>query len=227
MSSTASVQRSPVIPSSATGIKAPDFRARAMAKQAWLVRRSEPRRGLLLGLIAGGAIGCLGAFAVLSVIPNEGPARATTGTAAVARNQPPVAQTPPTTEAAAVKTASEASNPTGGEVRRVGADRSPAPAAPTGAASTAGARPDAARSELSSNAKVTAVTPATPPATQSLTSDAPVLAQGETPEPKPKVAEKKKKKKKQIAKQRNRPQPNQWARPDNFFFGGDRMARSF
>jgi hypothetical protein len=74
---------------------------------------------------------------------------------------------------------------------------------------------------------VTAVTPATPPATQSLTSDAPVLAQGETPEPKPKVAEKKKKKKKQIAKQRNRPQPNQWARPDNFFFGGDRMARSF
>jgi hypothetical protein len=227
MSSTASIQRSPMIPSSATGDKAPDFRARAMAKQAWLVRRSEPRRGLLLGLIAGGAIGCLGAFAVLSVIPNEGPARATRGAAAVAGNQPTGAQTAPTTEAAAVKTASEASNPSSGEVRRVATDRSPAPVAPAAAASPTSARPDAARPELSSNAKVTAVTPATPPATHSLTSDAPVLAQGETPEPKPKVAEKKKKKKKQIAKHRNRPQPNQWARPDNFFFGGDRMARNF
>lgn len=222
MSSTASVQRSPMNPDSVSASardKAPDFRARAMAKQAWLVRRAEPKRGLLLGLIAGGAIGCLGAFAVMSVVPNEGPVRATTGAATVAANQPAGAQTAPIA-AASAKATNEASSANGGEVGRAAADRSVAPAA-----STVGARPDAARPELSSNAKVTAVTPATPPATQSLTTDAPVLAQGGTPEPKPRVAEKKKKKK--VAKQRNRPQPNQWARPDNFFFGGDRMARSF
>jgi cytoskeletal protein RodZ len=225
MSSTTSVQRSSAIQNStaATGNRTPDFRARAMAKQAWLVRRSEPKRGLLLGLIAGGAIGCLGAFAVMSVIPNEGPARATSGAATVVANPPTGVQTAtPKTEAAAAKP-SEASTPSSSDVRRVAADRSPA--APAAPATSATPRPDAARTELSSNTKVPAVTPAEPPATQSLTSDAPVLAQGGTPEPKPRVAEKKKKKK-QVVK-RNRPQPNQFARPDNFFFGGDRMARSF
>src|SRR4051794_17008941 len=96
MSSTASVQRSPMIPTSVSASardKAPDFRARAMAKQAWLVRRSEPKRGLLLGLIAGGAIGCLGALAVTSIVPSEGPKRATTGAAVIAANQPTGGQT--------------------------------------------------------------------------------------------------------------------------------------
>jgi hypothetical protein len=78
---------------------------------------------------------------------------------------------------------------------------------------------------VSSNAKVTAVTPAEPPATQSLTTDAPVLAQSETPVSKPKVAEKKKKKK--VIVHRSRPRVNDFARRDNFFFGGDRMANSF
>jgi hypothetical protein len=207
--------------SSSARDKAPDFRTRAMAKQAWLVRRSEPKRGLLLGLIAGGAIGCLGAFAVMSVVPNEGPARATTGAAPVTANQPTGGQT--ASNEAAGKGTNDISKPNI-EVARTTA--APTAAAAPGA-SPVTPRPDAARNELSSNAKVTAVTPATPPATQSLTSDAPVLAQGGTPEPKPRVAEKKKKKKQVVRHQRNRPQPNQWARPDNFFFGGDRMARSF
>ena len=69
---------------SSAGQKTPDFRARAAAKQAWRVRRSEPRRGLLLGIVTGTAIGCLGAFALLSVLPREMPAgRSTTGLATV------------------------------------------------------------------------------------------------------------------------------------------------
>jgi hypothetical protein len=200
--------------------KAPDFRARAMAKQAWLVRRSEPKRGLLLGLIAGGAIGCLGAFAVMSVVPNEGPVRAGTGAVTVTPNQPAGIQT--VSNDAAGKAVNDISKPNV-EISRTLA----APAAATVPGASLSPRADSARPELSANAKVTAVTPATPPATQSLTTDAPVLAQGGTPEPKPRVAEKKKKKKQVVRHQRNRAPSNQWARPDSFFFGGDRMARSF
>lgn len=241
MSSTASFQRSAAIPDSGfSRDKTPDFRARAMAKQAWLVRRSEPRRGLLLGLIAGGAIGCLGAFSVLSVIPSEGPARTTPTAVTIAANQPASAQP-----------ASDGSNPDRREVRQVSTDRvapvattpattkaaapattAPAATAPVTPASTLAAAPVAprpdpgvARTEVSSNAKVTAVTPAEPPATQSLTSAAPVLAQGDIPVSKPKVAEKKKKKK--VIVRRSRPRTNDFARRDNFFFGWDRMANSF
>jgi hypothetical protein len=88
----------------------PDFRARAAAKQAWLARRSEPRRGLLLGLIGGGVIGCLGAFAVLSVLPSDMPAPKTASDAIIAGTPAGGAATPRRhSETIESKTANEAS----------------------------------------------------------------------------------------------------------------------
>ena len=51
----------------------PDFRIRTRAEQ-------ESRRDLWLGLIAGTVVGCLGAFAVISVVPGEAMRRIITAT---------------------------------------------------------------------------------------------------------------------------------------------------
>ena len=229
MSSSVGVQRSPVIQDSFSSARAPDFKARAEAKKAWLARRSAPRKGLFLGLLAGGAIGCLSAFAVMSVIPNEVPAPAAAdGRAAI------IPSARPANDAASVKVVTDGSTPERREVRQISTDRvaSPTTSAPVPAAVTRGAPPSGvARTELSANAKPAAtpvVQAAIPEAPTAAAGEpaAPVLAQTDTAEQKPKAVEKKRKKKK-TAKQRNRPQPNQWAPPDNFFFGGDRMARSF
>jgi hypothetical protein len=235
----AGVQRSSSIPDSSVHDKAPDFRARAMAKQAWLVRRSEPRRGLLLGLIGGTAVGCLGAFAVMSVIPNDSPARARVAAVSVQANQPATvlpagvqsAAAPsavPTSQTAAAQPAPQGSSPASREAPR-NAATSATPARIAAPAPAATPRGDVARTELSANTKVAPVTPAEPPATRSLSSETPVLAQGDTPpESKPKVAEKRKKKKVvRVAKPRHRAPLNNWARQDNFFFGGNRMSNSF
>jgi len=230
----AGVQRSSSIPDSSVHDKAPDFRARAMAKQAWLVRRSEPRRGLLLGLIGGTAVGCLGAFAVMSVIPNDSPARAPVAAVSLPSNQaatlPAAAIQPaasqsavPVSQTAAVKPAPEGAGPA--------APRSVAAATTTGPAPATAAPPrgDVARTELSANTKVAPVTPAEPPATRSLSPETPVVAQSDTPpESKARLVEKKKKKKViRVAKPRHRAPLNNWARQDNFFFGGSRMFNSF
>jgi len=230
----AGVQRSSSIPDSSVHNKAPDFRARAMAKQAWLVRRSEPRRGLLLGLIGGTAVGCLGAFAVMSVIPNDSPARAPAAAVSLPANQaatlPAAAIQPaasqsavPVSQTAAVKPAPEGASPA--------APRSVAAAPTTGPAPATAAPPrgDVARTELSANTKVAPVTPAEPPATRSLSPETPVVAQSDTPpESKARLVEKKKKKKViRVAKPRHRAPLNNWARQDNFFFGGSRMFNSF
>ena len=243
MSSSVGVQRSPVIQDSFSSARAPDFKARAEAKKAWLARRSAPRKGLFLGLLAGGAIGCLSAFAVMSVIPNEVPAPAAAdGRAAT------IPSARPANDAAGVKVVTDGSTPERRELRQISTDRvatpapvaapppipavSPATGAPVPAAVTRGTPPSGvARTELSANAKPAAtpvVQAAIPEAPTAAAGEpaAPVLAQTDTAEQKPKAVEKKRKKK-QTAKQRNRPQPNQWAPPDNFFFGGDRMARSF
>jgi len=76
---------------------------------------------------------------------------------------------------------------------------------------------------------VAPVTPAEPPATRSLSPETPVVAQSDTPpESKPRLVEKKKKKKViRVAKPRHRAPLNNWARQDNFFFGGSRMFNSF
>jgi hypothetical protein len=234
MPNTVRGQRSLAIPHDASlpaRDKAPDFRARAMAKQAWLVRRSEPKRGLLLGLLAGGAIGCLGAFAVLSVVPSDGPARVTADNAAI--------------QTAGSKALTDGSNAESREVRQVsivpaaapvtrsaaaGPAVAPAATTPANAAVLAAApaptspRADL-RPELSSNSRVAAVTPAEPPATESLTAP-PILAHGDSSDSKPRVAAVKKKKKRVVVKQR-RPQPTDFARRDNFFFGFDRMTNNF
>ena len=231
----AGVQRSSSIPDSSVHDKAPDFRARAMAKQAWLVRRSAPRRGLLLGLIGGTAVGCLGAFAVMSVIPNDSPTRTPAAAVSVPANQPatvlPAAvqaasnqSAVPTSQTAAVQPAKGSGAPS------LGAPRAATTAASVSApAAAATPRTDLPQTELSANTKVAPVTPAEPPATRSLSSETPVLAQGDTPpESKPKVVEKKKKKRVvRVAKPRHRAPLNNWARQDNFFFGGSRMFNSF
>lgn len=239
MLSMESVQRSPMIQDSFASTRTPDFKARAEAKKAWLARRSAPRAGLLLGLIAGGAIGCLSAVAVMSVVPNEARAPAPGGAAA---NRAVLTQPArPANDAAGVKAVTDGSTPG----RQISTDRiatPPVPAtAPPAASTPATATPAAvtravtpppglARTDVSANIKP-AVTPvaapaAIPAAPESVAAETPPPVVAQTDEQKPKVAEKKKKKK-QIAKQRNRTQPTQWARPDNFFFGGDRMARSF
>jgi hypothetical protein len=229
----AGVQRSSSIPDSSVHDKAPDFRARAMAKQAWLVRRSAPRRGLLLGLIGGTAVGCLGAFAVMSVIPNDSPTRTPAAAVSVPANQPatvlPAAvqaasnqSAVPTSQTAAAQPAKVSSAPSLGVPRAV-------TTAASVSAPAATPRADLPQAELSANTKVAPVTPAEPPATRSLSSETPVLAQGDTPpESKPKVVEKKKKKRVvRVAKPRHRAPLNNWARQDNFFFGGSRMFNSF
>jgi len=229
----AGVQRSSSIPDSSVHNKAPDFRARAMAKQAWLVRRSEPRRGLLLGLIGGTAVGCLGAFAVMSVIPNDSPARAPVAAVSLPSNQaatlPAAAIQPaasqsvvPVSQTAAVKPAPDGASPAAPRSVAAATTTSPAPA------TAAPPRGDVTRTELSAN-KVAPVTPAEPPATRSLSPETPVVAQSDTPpESKPRLVEKKKKKKViRVAKPRHRAPLNNWARQDNFFFGGSRMFNSF
>jgi hypothetical protein len=224
----------------------PDFKARAEAKKAWVARRSAPRSGLFLGLLAGGAIGCLSALAVMSVIPNDARAPAP----GVVDNRVAIAQpVRPANEAPASKAATDTSTADRREIRQVSTDRSapPSAAAATPAAAPAVSTPAPAlavtravtppvgfaRTDVSANAKpplnpvaAAAAIPAVP--TSAVAEEAPpVLAQTDATEQKPKVAEKKREKKKQIVRQRNRQPSVQWARPDNFFFGGDRMARSF
>ena len=174
----------------------PDFRARARAKQAWLVRRSEPGRGLLLGLVGATAIGCLGAFAVLSFIPSEIPV-------------PTVAGTPENLRPAKTSTRSETTG-SPQQVRQVSAARvstpatsTPAPAAPF-TTTPAGAQ-ERASPDISSAAPGTPQTPADPPATRSLTAEPPVLASGEA------MTKQKAKKKKVVVERRKRPRPNDWA----------------
>jgi hypothetical protein len=239
----------------------PDFRARAAAKQAWLVRRSEPRRGLLLGLIGGGVIGCLGAFAVLSVLPSHAPKAAgdavMTGTpargAATARRPGEIIER---------KTASEASTDIR-QIRQTSSDAAPAPenqggkpgeagapalrAAPITTTFTAAAgappraeptRPDGlGRAEVPANVVALPVTAADPPATPSLTSQPPVLAEGEGTQQKRNIGRKKKKviverrppvtvERRKPPRlhdwpgERRRPRLNDWAYGDNFFWGG-------
>jgi hypothetical protein len=75
-----------------SGQKGPDFRARAAARQAWLERRSAPPKGLWPGLIAGTAIGCLGAFAAISALPSQRPQHETVDKVALAPAAPHTAK---------------------------------------------------------------------------------------------------------------------------------------
>ena len=175
----------------------PDFRSRAMAKQAWLARRSEPRHGLLLGLTAGGAIGCLAAFAVLSVIPSHMPAREP-ASLTVRAERPPLgdAAAGPSSETK-IKSTSDGSSADRGAAQIPG--RQPIGAAPATPFATAAvapprtgpANPDAVSSGVLAN-HVPPVTAAEPPVTRSLT-EHPVLAQGEETKQKARIVRKKKK----------------------------------
>src|SRR5215203_2623077 len=121
MSSPVSVQRSPIFQDSFSTARTPDFKARAEAKKAWLARRSAPRSGLFLGLLAGGAIGCLSAFAVMSVIPNDARAPAPGAVDNRVATAQPVR---PANEAAASKAATDTSTAERREIRQVSTDRS-------------------------------------------------------------------------------------------------------
>lgn len=207
-----------------------DFRARAAAKQAWLVRRSEPRRGLLLGLIAGGAIGSLAAFAVLSAIPSEMPEREPTGRTAegapvgVAGGRPP--------SETQIKTASGSSPGSPGSQLPAPQISGAGPSTPFTTAAVAARPSEPARAESVGSAEapnlVPPVTAADPAVTRNLTSEPPVLAQGGGAKQKARAT---KKKKKVIVERRKpprlhnwprepRPRLNDWAYRNNFSFGG-------
>ena len=228
------------------------------------MRRSEPRRGLLLGLIGGGVIGCLGAFAVLSVLPSDMPAPKTASDAIIAGTPAGGAATPRRhSETIESKTANEAST-ANRDVRRAPVDAVPAPpshavkpgplgapaavpAAPVTTTFTAAGAPPRAelgrpdgpvRAEASANPVASPITTAEPPATRSLTSEPPVLAEGEGTKQKTKIVRKKKKviveRRKPPAtverrkprlhdwpgERRRPPRLNDWAYGDNVFFGG-------
>jgi hypothetical protein len=251
MSSSVGVQRSSLIQDNSSSARTPDFKARAEAKKAWQARRSAPRSGLFLGLLAGGAIGCLSALAVMSVIPND-PRTPAPGAAAVERAAT-VQPVRAANQAAVTKAVTDGATVERREIRPAASERSVMPAVPAAAVPpalptatpvvpasppaavtrAATAPPELARTDVSANARP-AVTPVATPAAIPIASasvaaepPAPVVAQTDATEEKPKVAENKRKKKKQTVRHRQRSTPTQWARPDNFFFGGDRMARSF
>jgi hypothetical protein len=253
MSSSVGVQRSPLIQDHFSSARTPDFKARAEAKKAWQARRSAPRSGLFLGLLAGGAIGCLSALAVMSVIPND--ARTHAPGAATIERAATVQPVPAANQAAVTKAVTDGATVERREIRPTVSERSVTPAVPAAtvppvvpaaipvvpasppAATTRAATvpPGLARTDVSANAKP-AVTPVAAPAAIPVAPalvaaepPAPVLAQTDAADEKPKVAENKRKKKKQTVRHRQRSTPTQLARPDNFnfFFGGDRMARSF
>ena len=195
-----------------------DFRARAAAKQAWLKRRSEPRRGLLLGLIAGSAIGCLGAFAVLSFIPGE---MGATASGVMSSVSPPAGAA-----TARLRKDLTENNTAPGPVlaSTVSVPIAPVAVAPPRSEPT---RADTVGSEVSTNL-VPPVTAADPPVTRSLRSEPPVLAQGAGAKQKARAI---KKKKKVIVDRRKpprlhhwpgerRPRLNDWAYRNNFSFGG-------
>jgi len=189
---------------SMSSTRTPDFRARVRAKQAWLVRRSEPGRRLLLGLIGGGgAIGCLSAFVIMSVVPSEIPAA--NSTVSTASNLRPVSET------------------TGGPqgIGEVAADHlSKAAIHAAGPASAPSSRPAPVVSERmdSEMSPEPPTAPATPSDLSTPQNLAAAVAQGRTTEPKAK-----KKNRIQHSAQptwaferRSRPS-NQWASQRKFF----------
>ena len=197
-----------------------DFRARAAAKQAWLARRSEPRHGLLLGLIAS-VISFLGAFAVLSFIPSEIPAGDTVSGAMTAASSPGAATSRPRTVES--KTAAAPTAPVLASTLSIPV--TPAAVAPS---LTKPAHPDAVSSGVSPNLILPPVTAADPPVTRSLTSEPPIFAQGGGTKQKVRGV---KKKKKVVVERRKpprlhhwpgerRPRLNDWAYRNNFSFGG-------
>jgi hypothetical protein len=179
------------------GQKGPDFRARAAARQAWLERRSAPRKGLWPGLIAGTAIGCLGAFAAISVLPSQMPRRESVDNVAAAPAAPHIEK--PRTEPREDK---QVSSGRSSDFALQGTSADPLSPAQTQAAITGGAAPSDAVAGSPATDPVTTplprprpsgrdtgprvatdviqrpVTSMEPPATRSLSFEPPVVAEG-------------------------------------------------